>query len=201
MRFSASPRRRSRILRDSAAELNEEVARAAARSDVVGFDLAGDELRWPELERYVDAFAIARAAGLGLTCHAGEAGPAAAALEAQRVFGVTRIGHGAHIVDDAEVLAAVVQSGLVVEVCPSSNWFPGAIAAIGDHPAPRFAAAGVPLVAGDDNPRQTLSPLSNEVRILRDELGVNTEALNATAIDAAFVTESVRAELRARSAN
>ncbi|CAN5241798.1 adenosine deaminase [soil metagenome] len=186
------------ILRNSASELNEDVARAAARSDAVGFDLAGDELLWPELERYVDAFAIARAAGLGLTCHAAEAGPASAALAAQRLFGVTRIGHGAHLVEDTEVLRAVADSGLVVEVCPSSNCFTGAIARVADHPAPAFAAAGVRLVAGDDNPRQTLSLLSNEVRLLRDELGIDTAALESVSLEAAFLTNGQRAALSAR---
>jgi adenosine deaminase len=189
------------ILRNHATALNEDVARAAVRGDAVGFDLAGDELRWPELERYEAAFAIARAGGLGLTCHAAEAGPASAALDAARLFGVTRIGHGAHIVDDADVLERVVDAGLVVEVCPSSNWYTGAIGSLAEHPAPRFRDAGVKLALGDDNPRQTRSLLSNERRILRERLGFDDPALtdlDATSIDAAFVSDSVRAGLRDR---
>ncbi|ERK72015.1 hypothetical protein N136_01637, partial [Leifsonia aquatica ATCC 14665] len=49
------------------AETNEAVARAAARfagDGVVGFDLAGDEARFPDLHAFAGAFAIARAAGL-----------------------------------------------------------------------------------------------------------------------------------------
>jgi len=189
------------ILRSDPTELNEAVARAATRSAAVGFDLAGDELLYPELERYVDAFAIARASGLGLTCHAAEAGPASAALDAADLFGVTRIGHGAHIVDDPDVLARVADRGLVVEVCPSSNWFTGAIASVTDHPAPRFRDAGVPLVLGDDNPRQTGSLLSNERRILADDLGFDAAALAAldeVSIAASFMSDAGRVALRAR---
>ena len=58
---------------------NEAVARAAADiagHGVVGFDVAGDELLFPSLEPMQRPFAIAAAAGLGLTAHAAEAGPA-----------------------------------------------------------------------------------------------------------------------------
>src|SRR5690606_7983842 len=149
-------------LRHHPAEVNDEVARAAARlagEGVVGFDLAGDEALHPELSVHRGAFAIARAAGLGLTCHAAEArpaaaarvraeravdregvaaaraaglgltgraaeaGPAAAAREAVELRGVTRIGRGVHSVDDPEVLRWASDSGVVVETCPTSNWY------------------------------------------------------------------------------
>ena len=187
------------ILRNHDDELNETVARAAATSDAVGFDLAGDELRWPSLERYVDAFGIAAVAGLGLTAHAAEAAAASAALDAHRLFGVTRIGHGAHIIDDADVLKGVVDAGLTVEVCPSSNWFTGAMTRLKDHPAPVFRDAGVKLALGDDNPRQTLSLLSNERAILRGILGFDDAALadlDESSIQAAFISDDVRRSLR-----
>jgi adenosine deaminase len=191
-------------LRHHDAATNNEVARAAGRyagRGVVGFDLAGDELRYPDLEAYAEAFAIARAAGLGLTCHAAEAAPAAAALEAVTRFGVSRIGHGAHIVDDPEVLRRIADAGVAVEICPSSNFYTGAIAAISDHPAPLFRGAGVPVVLGDDNPRQTGSLLSAEERVLRDQLGFDTQALAALArhsVEFGFMADSVRRDLSAR---
>jgi adenosine deaminase len=184
-------------------ESNLAVARAAAKfagAGVVGFDLAGDELRRPELEPFVDAFAVARAAGLGLTCHAAEAAPATAARDAVRLFGVSRIGHGAHVADDPQVLRWAADSGVVIEVCPTSNWYTGAIAAIGEHPAARFTRAGVPIVLGDDNPIQTRSLLRAERAVLRDQLGftpAELAALDRTGVSAAFCSDSVRAELAA----
>jgi adenosine deaminase len=191
-------------LRRYPTEVNVEVAKAAARfagAGVVGFDLAGDELRYPELERHVEPFAIAGAAGLGLTCHAAEAAPAQVARDAVRLFGVTRIGHGTHIADDPEVLAWAAGSGVVIEVCPTSNWFTGAIAAIGDHPAARFARAGVPVVLGDDNPVQTGSPISAERAVLRDQLGFSDAELaelQRVSVRSAFAAESTRADLAGR---
>jgi adenosine deaminase len=191
-------------LRRYPTEVNIDVAKAAARfagAGVVGFDLAGDELRYPELERHVEPFAIAGAAGLGLTCHAAEAAPAQAARDAVRLFGVSRIGHGAHVVDNPEVLRWAAGTGVVIEVCPTSNWFTGAIAAIGDHPAARFARAGVPVVLGDDNPVQTGSPMSAERAVLRDQLGFTDAELLAqerVSVHSMFADESVRAALTQR---
>lgn len=185
-------------------EVNEHVARAAARfagSGVVGFDLAGDEELYPDLRPYARAFGVAGSAGLGLTCHAAEAGPARAALDAVDLFGVTRIGHGAHIVDDPDVLNELVQRGITIEVCPTSNLYTGAIKALDQHPARRFREACLPVVVGDDNPRQTGSPLSAEFGILTDSLGFTDEDLRAvylTSLQAGFMEAHVRTELEAK---
>lgn len=194
-------------LRHHDPEVNEAVARAAARfagRGVVGFDLAGDELLYPAHEPHARAFGIAAAAGLGLTCHAAEAAPATAVRDAVRRLGATRIGHGAHLVEDRDELAWAADHGIVVEVCPTSNWYTGAIASVAEHPALRFLRAGLGPVLGDDNPRQTRSPLSAERRVLADVLGfgpADLAAVDAASLDAAFLDPGDRAVLRARAAD
>ncbi|GAA3881668.1 adenosine deaminase [Leifsonia kafniensis] len=179
-------------LRHHSPATNETVARAAARfagTGVVGFDLAGDELLYPALAPHRPAFDIARAAGLGVTCHAAEAGPAEAAREAVELLGATRIGHGAHIVDDPEVLRWCAETGVIVEVCPTSNWYTGAIASVAAHPAARFRDAGVRLVLGDDNPMQTGTDLRDERDILIDVFEFTAHDLaniDQASLDAAF---------------
>ena len=173
-------------LRHHSPETNEAVARAAARfagTGVVGFDLAGDELLYPALAPHRPAFDIARAAGLGVTCHAAEAGPAEAAREAVELLGATRIGHGAHIVDDPEVLRWCAETGVIVEICPTSNWYTGAIPTVSAHPAARFRDAGVRLVLGDDNPMQTGTDL-------RDERDILTDVFDFTALDLANIDQA-----------
>jgi adenosine deaminase len=192
------------MLRHHDQPLNESVARAAARfagKGVAGLDLAGDEKLYPDLKPFAQGFAIGRAAGLGLTCHAAEAAPGPAAREAVELLGVSRIGHGAHMVEDPAILRWAAEHGVVVEICPTSNWYTGAIPAIHHHPAPAFRAAGVALVLGDDNPLQTRSPLSQERRILRDRLGFDEAALrrlDEDSIRAAFVEPAVRDHLTCR---
>lgn len=191
-------------LRHHDRETNLAVARAAARAagnGVVGFDLAGDELLYPDLRPHTDAFALARAAGLGITCHAAEAAPGPAAREAVELLGATRIGHGAHIVDDADTLRWAADSGIVVEICPTSNWYTGAIADVAQHPAPRFRDAGVKLVLGDDNPMQTGSGMREERDLLARVLGfgpADLAALDSVSVEAAFLEPAVRRELAAR---
>jgi adenosine deaminase len=190
------------VLRDHDAEVNAQVARTAARhagSGVVGFDLAGDELRFPELEPYAEAFAIAGAAGLGLTCHAAEAAPGRYARQAVELLGVSRIGHGAHVATDAAVLRWAADSGVVIEVCPTSNWFTGAIDRLEQHPVRRFHEAGVRLALGDDNPVQTQSSYSAERELLSRVFDFDAEALadlDEVSLNAAFMSETTRAELR-----
>ena len=155
----------------------QRIADRFAGKGVAGFDLAGDESLYNNLTHYEKPFAIARAAGLGLTCHAAEAAPGSAAREAVERFGVTRIGHGAHLREDRESLRWVRDHGVVVECCPTSNWYTGAIARRRDHPAKYFREQNLKIVLGDDNPIQTKSLLSNERRVLIDELGFTQKDL------------------------
>jgi adenosine deaminase len=193
-------------LRHHGPEINNEVAAAAASfagSGVVGFDLAGDESRFPALEPYVAAFRIAGAAGLGLTCHAAEAGPAAAAREAVERFGVSRIGHAVHLAQDPATLAWCRDHGVVIECCPTSNLYTGAVTDLAAHPIRTFRDSGIAVALGDDNPVQTGSPLSRERRVLREVLGF-TEAdladLDRVSVGAAFADHRTRAVLAARLA-
>jgi len=193
-------------LRHHDAATNIEVARAAARfagKGVAGFDLAGDESLYNDLAQYEKPFAIARAAGLGLTCHAAEAAPGSAAREAVERFRVTRIGHGAHLAEDPASLRWVRDHGVVVECCPTSNWYTGAIARRCDHPAKYFREQNLKIVLGDDNPMQTKSLLSNERHVLVDELGFTEKdirALDETSIQAAFLENGTRHEFISRPA-
>lgn len=192
-------------LRHHDSATNEAVARAAAAfagAGVVGFDLAGDELLFPALQPHTRAFEIARAAGLGITCHAAEAGPAVAAREAVELLGATRIGHGAHIVDDPEVLSWCADHGVFVEICPTSNWYTGAITSPAHHPAPVFRDAGVRLVLGDDNPMQTGTDLRHERALLVDTFQFaqsDLAAIDAASLAAAFIDSSTRSALALRA--
>ena len=192
------------LLRHLDDDTNLAIARAAAAAagkGVVGLDVAGDELLYPALDRYREAYAIAAAAGLGLTAHAAEAGPASAAREAVERLGVTRIGHGSHIADDAAMLAWAADEGVAIEVCPTSNVLTGAAPSIREHPVHAFLEAGCRVVIGDDNPINIGTRLAAEERRLVEEGGL-TEAqlldIHRTACEVAFTDESTRDALRAR---
>jgi adenosine deaminase len=185
---------------------NVAVARAAggaAGRGVVGFDVAGDELLYPSLEPYRESFAIARAAGLGLTAHAAEAGPASAAIDAVSLLGVSRIGHGSHIADDPDTLAWAARERVAIEVCLTSNVMTGAARSIAEHPLHQFLAAGCRVVIGDDNPVNIGTTLAAEEGRLVSEAGLTAEQardIQRTAVEVAFTDESTRIGLRRRFA-
>lgn len=185
---------------------NLAVARGAAGAagrGVVGFDVAGDELLYPALEPYRESFAIAKAAGLGLTAHAAEAGPASAAVEAVSLLGVSRIGHGSHIADDPAVLAWAAREGVAIEVCLTSNVMTGAARSIAEHPLHEFRAAGCRVVIGDDNPVNIGTTLSAEEVRLETDAGLTMDevaAIHRTAVEAAFTDDATRTQLRRKFA-
>lgn len=168
-------------------------ARYAGRG-VIGFDLAGAELGHPPSD-HAPAFAAARDAGLGLTCHAGEADIGARVLEAA-ALGATRIGHGIHIVDDAANLARARELGLHFEVCPSSNVHTGAAASLAAHPLRRMLDAGLSVSLSTDNRLMSGVSLSDEWRHAAQTMGLDAatlRAMNRAAAQASFLPAANRA--------
>lgn len=138
---------------DAPALAERLVSVAGRRPGVVGVDLAGGpapKQRWVMAD-YADAFAEAARLGLGRTVHAGEGRPAAEIAEAIDRLGAQRIGHGTTLLDDPRLLERVVEEGIVIEACPTSNVHTGALARIEDHPLPRWLALGVRACINPDN--------------------------------------------------
>jgi adenosine deaminase len=177
-------------MRQHPVEDNVALAREAGRfagRGVVGFDLAGDEARWPA-GPHAPAFAAARACGLHLTCHAGEAGEPAG-VEAALDLGVERIGHGVIGARDPRVVERVRGEGVVLDLCPTANWKVKAVPRLRDHPLPRLVRAGVRCTIGSDSPTVAATTLSREYLIAHETLGLSLEELercNRLAHDARF---------------
>jgi adenosine deaminase len=178
------------------------VARHAAQRPhpyVVGFSMAGDEERHPATE-FAQAYAIAAAAGLGCTIHAGEwAGPES--VRAALALPVTRIDHGVRAIEDPGVVAELVERAIVLDCCPTSNVVLGVYPGYAEHPLPLLRAAGVRVTLGSDDPPYFGSTLGGEYAVCAQRFGcgeVDLREITRTAIDAAFCDEALKAALRAR---
>jgi adenosine deaminase len=71
-----------------------------------------------------------------------------------------------------------------------------------EHPARYFREQKLQIVLGDDNPVQTRSLLSNERRVLNDELGFSEQDLDEldyVSVHAAFVDDGTRQHFVAHS--
>jgi adenosine deaminase len=138
---------------DPPARVDELVAVAATRPGVVGLDLAGGpaaDHRW-DLAAYGPSFRRAADAGLGRTVHAGEGRPPSEIRIAIEELHAQRIGHGTTLLDDPDVIGLVLDRGVTIEACPTSNLHTGVIARLDDHPLARWLQVGVRACVCTDN--------------------------------------------------
>ena len=135
------------------AVLEAHVALAQVRPGVVGIDLAGGPSSGDDwsLSDYASPFAKARDMGLGRTVHAGEGRPPEEIRTAIEVLHAQRVGHGTTLLSDPSVLELVIERGVTIEACPTSNMQVGAIESVDDHPLPRWLDLGVAACVCTDN--------------------------------------------------
>jgi adenosine deaminase len=131
----------------------EAMVRAgAARPGVVALDIAGSEPghAW-SLTDYAAPFRLAAELGLGRTVHAGEGRPPSEIRTAIEVLGAQRIGHGTTLLGDPAVVDLVLERGVAIEACVTSNLQTSVIPRIADHPLPRWLELGVRACICTDN--------------------------------------------------
>jgi aminodeoxyfutalosine deaminase len=176
-------------------ELAEECARMAVRyreRGVVGLGLGGIEAAYPVSE-YAKAFAIARDGGLAAVPHAGEAAGAASVWEALSLD-PARIRHGIRAVEDPALLAEIVDRGLVLDVCPTSNLRTGVVSTLDSHPLPALRAAGIACTINTDDPAMFGTDLGREHEIAAS-LGVSAADAYMAGLAGALCDEPTRARL------
>jgi adenosine deaminase len=117
------------VNRHESPDLAEQVAWLAAehiKGGMVALDLAGNEAEYPS-QPFYGIFKEAKQAGLHVTIHAGEWGPASHIKEAIEVIEAERIGHGVRVLEDANVTALAKERGTAFEVCVTSNYQSGVV--------------------------------------------------------------------------
>jgi adenosine deaminase len=189
-------------MRHEAPTETERAARLAVAyrdQGVVGYDLAGAEFGFPPA-MHAGALKIARDAGLAITLHAGEADTAERVVEAGRL-GATRIGHGVHLADALHdparrhLIDEVLQMGLHLEVCPTSNVHTGAAKSVASHPITALWRAGVSLSYHTDNRLISCITQSEEAAALLAHTPLTQADLLAMAAQAArhsFLPDAAR---------
>ena len=153
-------------------EVIVEKALGWASRGIVGIDIAGPRPggRYPYRE-LAPLFDEARASGLGVTIHVGEEGGAHGLEETWEVvesLRPDRIGHGILAAGDDELMAALREAGIVLEVCPTSNLLtkalPGEDALRETFRA--FVDHGVPFTIATDGPEMMRTHLRDELELL-----------------------------------
>ncbi len=165
------------LAREFPFEHNEVIVRKAIRYHewgVVGIDMAGPEHQSFEKEqdfkRYVQLFAEARAAGLGLTVHTGEtnATGAESLREVLKYIRPERIGHGIQAAKDETLMRELAEAGTVLEICPSSNLLTKAVQDWAELKAilTKFKDFGVKFTINTAGPYLLQTNMKKEVELL-----------------------------------
>jgi adenosine deaminase len=151
----------------------EKAIRWAPRG-VVGVDIAGPRPGGGRYEYRQIAPMVeeARTAGLGVTIHVGEEGGEIGRAEIAEVvetLAPERIGHGILAAGDPELMSALADAEIVLEICPTSNLLTKALP---DEDAlretlRRFVEHGVGFTIATDGPEMMRTHLRDELELLR----------------------------------
>ena len=163
---------------EAAAPVFEFAAQNRGRG-VVAVGLGGFEAQGPAIW-FKELFAEARTAGLRLACHAGETTGPRSIWEALEI-GAERIGHGIRAIEDPQLLAALRDRNIPLEVCITSNARTGAVRSMDAHPLRRLFDAGVPLTLNTDDPALFDCSLTGEYELAVRQFGFSLEELTRMA--------------------
>ena len=188
------------INRHESLDLAAQVARLAAErldSGIVGLDLAGDENGYPSAP-FEPIFREAKEGRLNITVHAGEWGSVENVAEAINLFNAERIGHGVRVMDDPAVVDLARERDTTFEVCITSNFQSGVVTSVSEHPILPMLGENLNATIHTDDPSISQITLSDEYRLVCEQLGVSLGSLREqvlAAARAAFLPEGERDSL------
>ncbi len=148
----------------------------APTAGVVSFGLANDEAIGPP-EPFAEAFAIAKEAGLLSTPHAGELAGPESVWGALETLQPDRLQHGVRSIEDPELVKALADSDIVLDVCPTSNLLLSVYPSLDEHPLPQLLEAGIQCSLNGDDPLLFGPVLLHEYELARTEMGLDDDAL------------------------
>jgi len=117
----------------------------------IGVGLDSSELGFPP-HLFKNVFRQAKDAGLYLSAHAGEEGPAEYVWEALDILGVDRIDHGNNAIKDIELVRRIARDKIALTMCPLSNQRLKSVPDLSLHQLRDFMNAGVIATINSDDP-------------------------------------------------
>jgi len=166
--------------------------------EVVAVGLDHDELAArPGVFR--EAFALAAAAGLRRTAHAGERGDVTEVVECLDVLGVDRIDHGYAVLSDPALVRRLREAGTHLAACWSTSVFHGPGEQTADRPVASpvgaMLAAGLAVSVNSDDPPMFGTDIGTEFVRAGQQLGwTREEAVDVAlaGLRGAFLTDDQR---------
>ena len=112
-----------------------------------------------------------------------------------------RIQHGVRAVEDPAVVELLVERGICLDVCPTSNVTLGVYTSLERHPLATLLEAGVRCSIGADDPLLFGVDVVDEYALAEERIRVSPERLvecARTSIEASFAPEEVKRGALAR---
>ncbi len=149
---------------DTPAEAREMVEQMLEHrhDELIGLGMDGAEAPDPP-EQFVDAYRLARSAGLRLTAHACEDAPARNITTCLDLLGCERIDHGYHILGDKALVERCRDEGITFTVCPTATavcYFDSEDYTT--HPILEMAASGLKIMINSDDPTMFQTDIGTE---------------------------------------
>ena len=166
---------------------------------VVALGLGGPEIGFPP-EPFARWFEQARTAGLHSAPHAGETVGPASVWGALRALGAERIGHGVRSIEDPALVRHLAETGVPLELNPTSNVRLGVYPSLADHPLRRLHEAGVTITVSSDDPPLFNTTVTEEVQLLATAFDYDVDAIDEILLNSvrhAFLPEPSRRALEA----
>ena len=171
---------------------------AFKNSNVVGFDIAGNEAGFP-IDNHIEAFKYAHHLHIPCTAHAGEAKGAESIWETLLNFYPLRIGHGVRSIEDEKLLAHLKENNIHLEVCPTSNIQTDVFEQIEQHSANKLYEYGVSISINTDSRTISNVTLADEYTLMEKTFDWKKEHIkqcNMEAIKHSFASEAIKDTLR-----
>ena len=171
--------------------MKELEALLTQKDQIVGLDLAGDEVRFPA-ELFVEHFRIARDAGWGITVHAGESAGPQSVWHAINDLGATRIGHALTIDANQALVEYMLANQIGIEANLTSNVDTSSVPSYAAHPLKGWLEMGLLATINTDDPGISPVTLREEFEIAAPKAGLteeDTRMAQMNAVEVAFLSE------------
>lgn len=193
------------MMRNFSEDKNIEIIELADKylnKGVCGIDLAGDEKKY-KTANFKNLFQLISNKHIPFTIHAGEADDYTSINDAIS-FNTKRIGHGIRAIENYDTIKKLIKNNITLEICPTSNIDTNIYSSIKDHPIKKLIDLGVKVTINTDNRTVSNITLEKEYQKLKNELNFTDNDLlkcNLNAIEASFLTDNEKEELKKRIMN
>lgn len=171
-------------------ELGVEVGKIVAEwavsgmgKGVIALGLGGPEVDNPP-EKFADAYAISKAAGLISIPHAGETLGPESIWAALNFTDAVRIGHGVRCLEDPALVEELRIRQIPLEVSPTSNVCLKVVDKLENHPLPKLLEAGLYVTLNSDDPPMFNTTLTDEYIRCADAFGFDAARVEQFVMDA-----------------